>query len=177
MGKIEKDKGLINNETTDVRAAVDEMARSKASVEKSNKGLIATLNDLNKKVEEANMTINDYEGAKRKIVAENADLLRQVQELETSASMLYKVKIQQVSQFDEAKKCADDESRERIALLGKYKNLEHQIDGMKEQLDEESASRDDVTRMLNKSQGEADMWCSKFEQECTAKAEELEMAK
>merc|ERR1712108_106587 len=31
--------------------------------------------------------------------------------------------------------------------------------------------------MGNKSQGEADMWCSKFEQECTAKAEELEMAK
>jgi len=175
--KIEKDKGAINNETTDVRAACDEMGRSKASVEKSNKGLIATLNDLNKKVEEANMTINDYDAAKRKIVAENADLLRQVQELETSASMLYKVKIQLVSQLDEAKKCADDESRERIALLGKYKNLEHQIDGMKEQLDEESASRDDVTRMLNKSQGEADMWCSKFEQECTAKAEELEMAK
>merc|ERR1712223_2126399 len=175
--KIEKDKGAISNETTGVRAACDEMGRSKASVEKSNKGLIATLNDLNKKVEKANMTINDYDAAKRKIVAENADLLRQVQELETSASMLYKVKIQLVSQLDEAKKCADDESRERIALLGKYKNLEHQIDGMKEQLDEESASRDDVTRMLNKSQGEADMWCSKFEQECTAKAEELEMAK
>merc|ERR1712118_447559 len=68
-------------------------------------------------------------------------------------------------------------SRERVTLLGKYKNLEHQIDGMKEQFDEESAARDDVARMLNKSQSEADMWRSKFETECMAKAEELEMAK
>merc|ERR1719193_2103226 len=51
--KIEKDKSLINNETTDVRAAVDEMGRSKASVKKSNKHLISQLNELNKKVEEA----------------------------------------------------------------------------------------------------------------------------
>merc|ERR1711936_1473003 len=138
---------------------------------------IAQLNDMNKKVEEANMTINDFEAAKRKIAAENADLLRQLQELETSANMLYKVKNQLTSQLDEARKCADDESRERVSLLGKYKNLEHQIDGMKEHLDEESAARDDVARMLNKSQGEADMWRSKFEIDCMARAEDLETAK
>merc|ERR1711962_651091 len=138
--KIEKDKSLIGNETTDVRAAVDEMGRSK-------------------------------------VAAENADLLRQLQELETSANMLFKAKNQLTAQLDEAKRCADDESRERLALLGKYKNLEHRIDGMKEQFDEESAARDDCARMLNKSQGEADMWRSKFEIDCLARAEELEMAK
>merc|ERR1712213_90575 len=59
--KIEKDKNSISHEIGDVRAATDEIVRSKASAEKSNKGLIATLNDLNKKVEEASMTINDYD--------------------------------------------------------------------------------------------------------------------
>merc|ERR1712173_177685 len=39
--KIEKDKAAINHEVVDVRAATDEVNRSKASAEKSNKGLIS----------------------------------------------------------------------------------------------------------------------------------------
>merc|ERR1719188_1127731 len=47
--KIEKDKNSINHEIQDVRAATDEIIRSKASAEKSNKNLCAQLNDCNKK--------------------------------------------------------------------------------------------------------------------------------
>merc|ERR1719188_808857 len=43
--KIEKDKNSINHEIQDVRAATDEIIRSKASAEKSNKNLCAQLND------------------------------------------------------------------------------------------------------------------------------------
>merc|ERR1719429_854016 len=50
--KIEKDKSQINHETQDVRAATDEIIRAKASSEKSNRNLISTLNETNKKVEE-----------------------------------------------------------------------------------------------------------------------------
>merc|ERR1712179_238102 len=39
------------------------------------------------------------------------------------------------------------------------------------------ASRSDINRQLNKAQGEADMWRTKFEVEGLAKAEELEMSK
>merc|ERR1711899_571654 len=48
--KTEKDKNSINHEIADVRAATDEIIRSKASAEKSNKNLCAQLNDCNKKV-------------------------------------------------------------------------------------------------------------------------------
>merc|ERR1719434_584956 len=86
--KTEKDKNSINHEIQDVRAATDEIVRSKASAEKSNKNLCATLNECNKKVEEANLTLGDFENAKRKMAAENADLLRSVQELENNANMI-----------------------------------------------------------------------------------------
>merc|ERR1719471_1341406 len=175
--KIDKDKSTINHETADVRAATDEIIRSKASVEKSNKNLIAQLNEVNKKVEEANLTLGDFENHKRKIAAENADLLRQVQELENGANMLNKVKVQLTSALDEAKHVADEEAKERHSLLGKYKNLEHEIDGTKEHLSEESAAKEDVLRNLNKVQQEADMWRQKFESECLARAEDLEMTK
>merc|ERR1712242_525134 len=51
--KIEKDKGKIGAEASDARAATDEVARAKASAEKSNKHLGGQLTDLGKKVEEA----------------------------------------------------------------------------------------------------------------------------
>merc|ERR1712038_1846776 len=127
--KVEKDKNGIMHEVADVRAATDEVGRAKASAEKSNKTLINQLNELNKKVEEANLTLGDYESGKRKIAAENADLLRQLQEMENSADMLVKVKNQLMGQLDEARRIADDEGKERHSLLGKLKNLEHELDG------------------------------------------------
>merc|ERR1712061_901545 len=120
--------------------------------------------------EEANLTLGDYEAGKRKIAAENADLLRQLQEMENSANMLAKVKAQLVSQLDEARQIADDEAKERIALLGKFKNLEHELEGAKEQMEEETAAKAEVLRQLGQRQ-------QKDEIEGVAKAEELEMTK
>merc|ERR1711997_1381175 len=97
--KIEKDKSQLMHEIQDVRAATDEIIRSKASAEKSNKNLIGQLNEHNKKVEEANLTLGDFENGKRKLAAENADLLRQLQELENNANMFAKYKIQLQSQL------------------------------------------------------------------------------
>merc|ERR1719288_594972 len=114
--KIEKDKSNLLHEISDVRAATEEIGRSKASAEKSNKGLLGSLNDANKKVEEANLTLGDFENNKRKIAAENADLLRQLQELENQANMLSKLKAQLQTQLDEARVVADGEAKDRAAL-------------------------------------------------------------
>merc|ERR1719340_93670 len=64
-----------------------------------------------------------------------------------------------------------------MSLLGKFKNLEHELDGIKEQLDEETSGKDDILRQVGKAVQEADMWRAKYEQEGLAKAEDLEMAK
>merc|ERR1712055_471019 len=103
----------------------EEISRSKASAEKANKTLIAQLNESNKRVEESNLNLGEYENNKRKIAAENADLLRTLQELENSANMLGKIKVQLSGALEEAKRVADDEAKERTLLFGKYRNLEH----------------------------------------------------
>merc|ERR1712141_217866 len=72
---------------------------------------------------------------------------------------------------------ADDESKERQHLLGKFKNLEHELDGLREQLEEENGAKEDILRQLNKASQESDMWRVKFETEGLGKAEELEMSK
>jgi len=175
--KIEKDKGQIMNEIGDVRAATEEVNRSKASAEKSHKQLMAQLNDLNKKVEEANLTLGDFEQNKRRLAGENADLLRQLQELDNAAGLLIKTKSALVAALDEQKAIADEEAKERVSLLAKFRNLEHECDGLKENLDEESVSKDNLARQLNKAQNESDMWRQKYEIDGVAKAEELEMSK
>jgi len=175
-GKIEKDRNQISHEIQDVRAATEEINRSKASVEKSNKNLLASLNELNKKVEEANLTLGDFEGAKRKLTSENADLLRHLQELENSGNMIAKYKVQLAYQLDEAKKMADNEAKERHSLLGKFKNLEHELEGMREHLAEESGAKEDMVRQVSKAAQESDFWRQKYESEGLARAEELEMS-
>ena len=112
MVRVAKDCGQIANEIADVRAATDEVARSKvgttngarnqsvltqASAEKSQRALTGTLNELTKKIEEVNLNLGDFEAGKRRITAENADLLRQLQELNANASLMTKTKSALVS--------------------------------------------------------------------------------
>jgi len=175
--KIEKDKGQIGNEIGDVRAATEEVVRSKASAEKSHRNLVSQSNDLNKRCEEANLTLGDFESGKRKMAAENGDLLRQLQEMENNANLLVKIKSSLAAQLDEVRRIADDEARERQSLLGKYRNAEHEVDGMRQHLDEESGSKDNLMRQLSKAQSESDLWRLKYERDGVAKAEELEMSK
>merc|ERR1719337_569501 len=58
--KIEKDKVLIMNEIADARAATDEVMRAQASADMSNKKMLETLNAINKKVDDANLTLGDF---------------------------------------------------------------------------------------------------------------------
>merc|ERR1712025_1224263 len=89
-------------------------------------------------------------GSKRKMAAENSDLLRTVQELENNANMLMKYELQLVNQLDDAKKIADFEAKERLSLLGKYKNIEHELDGTKSQFDEECVEKDMKLKLSQK---------------------------
>ena len=148
-----------------------------ASAEKSHRSLIATLNELTKRIEETNLNLGDFEAAKRRMTSENADLLRQVQELSANVSLMVKTKSALAAALDEQKLVADNEAKERVALLGKFRNMEHMADGLKENYDEEVSAKENLARQLNKALGDADMWRQKYEIDGMAKAEELEMAK
>merc|ERR1711899_308454 len=57
------------------------------------------------------------------------------------------------------------------------KNLEHEVDGHKEKLEEKCTEKDDILRQLAKATQESNMWMKKFETEGLAKAEDIEMNK
>merc|ERR1712038_124322 len=141
--KIEKEKHAKRLQIDEIRAAQDTICNEKASVEKQNKLLQNQLNDINRKCEEHHLTLADFENAKKKIILENADSLRQIEELDNSNNTLQKLRANLQAQLDEQRRIADDESKERTYLLGKYRNLEHEVDTVREQLEEESQAKSD----------------------------------
>merc|ERR1719187_1784251 len=175
--KIDKDKQVILAEIADARAATDEVMRAQASVDKANKALVDNLNAINKKVDAANLTLGDYGVSKNKISNENGELLRAVGDLENNLNMLAKAKSALGAQLNDIKALCDNEARERQLLLGKFKNLEHEVDGAKEALDEEAAGRENILRLTAKAEGDAAQMRQKYEVEAVAKGEELEMTK
>ena len=175
--KIDKDKTIIMSEIADARAATDEVLRSQASQDKSNKALLDALNATNKKVDAANLTLGDYGMSKNKVANENSELLRIVGDLDNNLNMVAKSKSALGAQLNDVKALCDNEARERQLLLGKFRNLEHEVDGAKEALDEEAAGRENILRLVAKAEGDAALLRQKYEVEAVAKGEELEMTK
>merc|ERR1719260_736699 len=175
--KIDKDKAVIMAEIADARAATEEVVRAQASQDKSNHALVDQLNATNKKVDAANLTLGDYGMSKNKIANENGELLRIVGDLENNLNMLAKSKSALGAQLNDIKALCDNEARERQLLLGKFKNLEHEVDGAKEALDDEAAGRENILRLTAKAEGDAAQMRQKYEVEAVAKGEELEMTK
>lgn len=82
-----------------------------ANAEKTVKQLQMIVNEYQNKMDEANRTLNDMDAAKKKLSAENTDLLRQVEEAESQISQLSKIKLSLANQLEDQRKLADDESR------------------------------------------------------------------
>merc|ERR1719500_359236 len=120
--KIDKDKALIINETSEVRAAADEVARSKNSAEKKLRELGNVLADIKKRVEIGNLNVANYENNNKKLALENADLLKSLQILEAQCNLLVKTKSGLAHSLEEMKGVADHEANERGLLMGKMRN-------------------------------------------------------
>lgn len=83
----------------------------KAIAEKSNKQLQHQIHEVQGKIDEANRTLNDFDVAKKKLSVENAELLRQLEEVENQSMQLSKLKLTLSSQLEETKKSVENEGK------------------------------------------------------------------
>ena len=113
----------------------------------------------------------------KKLALENADLLKNLQILEAQCNLLVKTKSGLAHSLEEMKGVADHEANERGLLMGKMRNLEHIVDGLKENLNDETVSKDNLAHSVHKAQGEADLWRKRYETDGLGKIEEMEMSK
>ena len=174
--RIDRDKAIIGEEISDLRVAVEEVNRSKASAEKQNKHLDNTLNDINKKVDALTLSLSDIEHSKRKIEAENGDLLHQLHDFQISANILNTENNRLKGSLEEQNQICTDEGRERSSLLSKYRNLEHEYEGLRNQMEDEVVGKESVQRQTERALEDVAKMKQKFDA-CTRKAEELDMSK
>jgi len=175
--KIEKDKQAVRIQVDDVKAATDHVGHEKAVAEKNLKAIQAQLQGLMKRIEESTVALAEFEASNKRLISENSNLYTRLEELLNNISMLQKVKISLSNQLDDAKRMCEDEAKERQSLLGKYRTIEHEYDGVKEHFDDELQQKEEAARQLQKQSSDANMWRHKFETEALGKIEELEMTK
>merc|ERR1711913_43307 len=159
------------------KAALDALGRDKVAAEKTVKQIQFNYNELYVKYEENHHTLNEFEGMKKKLYVENQDLVSKLEESELQYGTLHKLKLSLSNQYEDARKMADDESRDRAQLLGKFRNLEHDIATMRAKIEEQADMKADVQRQYSRANADVQMYKAKYESEGVTRAEELDAAR
>merc|ERR1711970_546813 len=171
--RSEKDKETMRMEYDDAKAAYDALGKDKDAAEKKVKQIQFNYNELYVKYEENHKLLHDFEGMKKKLYVENQDLVHQLEESESQYGTLHKLHLSLTNQYNDAKKFADEENRDRAQLLGKFRNLEHDIATMRAKIEEQADMKADVQRQYSRAYAEYEMYKAKYETEGVTRAEEL----
>merc|ERR1719244_2375492 len=166
----------MRREGEELKSQMDRIAVDKNHAEKIGKNLQAQILEIQAKYDECYRCLGDYDSNKKKMASENSDLLRQLEEIDAQINTLSKLTVTLGCQLEDIKKAGEDEKRDRITILNKYRNLEHDFEGLQDQLNEDSENKHALSRELSKASAEALMYRSKYENEGLARAEELEAA-
>jgi len=172
--KTEKEKDGLRKDADESKAAMDGVSREKAAAEKVTKTIQVQMKEIQNKMDEANRNLTDFGVSKQKLTMESSEIVRQLEEVDAQNSQLSKLTVTLGAQLDDVTKLAGDENRERTTLLGKYRNLEHDLDNTKQQYQEEAETKDDLYRNLQRADQEANMYRARFETDGMAKADEIE---
>ena len=158
----------------ETRAALDEVMRERANMEKNCKMTQGSIVEANTKLDEMARALNEADSTKKKLMVESQDLTRQIEECENAIGGLGKNKISLSTQLEDTKRLADGEARDRAALLVKFKATVTECENLKMRIEEEAEKKNDMLKLLSKAQSEIQLWKSKYETEALGRIEELE---
>merc|ERR1711970_691302 len=175
--KSEKERNAVAMELEEVQNQMANEQNERASLEKQGKMIQQQIYDAQARLEELQRSLHEADGSKRKITVENCDLVHQFEEAERLAAQLSKDRTSLTTQLEDAKRLADAETRERINLLGKMRNLQHELEVMKEHLEEEADAKMEVERQLSKAFADIQLWKTRYETEGVARCEEIDKDK
>merc|ERR1712106_660768 len=175
--KTEKERNAVALELEEAQNQMANDQNERQSLEKQGKMIQQQIYDAQGRLEELQRALHEADGSKRKITVENCDLVHQFEEGERLAAQLSKDRTSLTTQLEDAKRLADAETRERINLLGKMRNLQHELEVMKEHLDEEYEAKQEIERQLSKAFADIQLWKTRYETEGVARADEIERDK
>ncbi|XP_018575383.1 paramyosin, long form-like [Anoplophora glabripennis] len=172
--RAEKEKSKFQSEVYELLAQVESVTKERLISVKHAEKLEITISELSVRIEELNRTIVDITSHKTRLSQENIELTKEVQDIKVNLENAIYLKSQLAGQLEDARRRAEDDERRRSLLEANLHQVEIELESVRVQLEEESEARLDLERQLVKSQGEVQVWKSKYETEAAARAEEVE---
>ena len=125
--KTEKDKSAMERDLQEAKIGLDEAMRDRANLERSCKMSQGLIVEANQKLDEMARALGEADSSNKKLLIENQDMVRQIEETENSIAQLGKTKISLTTQLEDTKKLGDAEARDKAALMSKFKNLTSEV--------------------------------------------------
>ncbi|XP_053737824.1 myosin-6-like [Synchiropus splendidus] len=175
--KLEKEKSELKLELEDVAASMEAILKQKNNMEKTCRAMEDAMNEHRSRSEEAQKTINDLSTQRAKLLSENGELSRQLEEKEALTAQLSRGKMSCGQQLEDLRRQLEEEVKAKNALAHALQSARHDCELLREQLEEEQEAKAELQRGLSKCNMEVLAWRSKYETEGIQRTEELEEAK
>ncbi|KAM9354615.1 myosin-6 [Pholidichthys leucotaenia] len=175
--KLEKEKSELKLELDDLVSNMESIVKAKANIEKMCRTMEDNMNEYKCKYEEAQRSINDLTTQRAKLLTENSEIGRQLEEKECLISQLTRGKNSYNQQVEDLRRQLEEEVKAKNALAHAVQSARHDCDLLREQFEEEQEAKAELQRALSKSNTEVSAWRTKYETDGIQRAEELEEAK
>ena len=96
-----------------------------------------------------------------KLSGDNCDLERRLDEADSQVSQLSKLKASLETQLSHAIKMADDEAKERLQLMSRYRMVESDREALRQHLEDALEGKEEISRQLSRANGEVALWRAK----------------
>ncbi|XP_061118333.1 myosin heavy chain, fast skeletal muscle-like isoform X1 [Conger conger] len=175
--KLEKEKSEYKMEIDDLSSNMEAIAKAKGNLEKLCRTLEDQLSEIKCKNDENARQINDLGAQKARLLTENGEFGRQLEEKESLLSQLTRGKQAYTQQIEELKRQHEEEVKAKNALAHGLQSARHDCDLLREQYEEEQEAKAELQRGMSKANSEVAQWRSKYETDAIQRTEELEEAK
>ncbi|KAK0134634.1 Myosin heavy chain, fast skeletal muscle [Merluccius polli] len=175
--KLEKEKSEYKMEIDDLSSNMEAVAKAKGNLEKICRTLEDQLSEIKAKSDENVRQINDVSAQRARLLTENGEFGRQLEEKEALVSQLTRGKQAFTQQIEELKRQNEEEVKAKNALAHGVQSARHDCDLLREQFEEEQEAKAELQRGMSKANSEVAQWRSKYETDAIQRTEELEEAK
>ncbi|XP_039637324.1 myosin-6-like [Perca fluviatilis] len=175
--KLEKEKSELKLELDDLSSSMESVVKAKANAEKTCRALEDTMSEFKSRYEETQRGNSDLTTQRARLLTENAEMGRQLEEKDSLISQLTRGKNSYNQQVEDLRRQLEEEVKAKNALAHAVQSARHDCDLLREQFEEEQEGKAELQRALSKSNTEVAAWRSKYETDGIQKTEELEEAK
>ncbi|KAM4634215.1 myosin heavy chain, fast skeletal muscle-like [Polymixia lowei] len=175
--KLEKEKSEYKMEIDDLSSNMEAVAKAKGNLEKMCRTVEDQFSELKAKNDEHVRQINDISGQRARLLTENGEFGRQLEEKEALVSQLTRGKQAFTQQIEELKRQVEEEVKAKNALAHGVQSARHDCDLLREQFEEEQEAKAELQRGMSKANSEVAQWRTKYETDAIQRTEELEESK